>query len=73
MSDFALVHRLLACPTVTADGAALKEVACLLLVLNDAPEYARNCVEGYLKSRYRQPVYIMTQRDIEPAEAVNES
>lgn len=58
--------------TTTLDGTALKEVGQILLLLNTAPEFVQEGILGYLKSRYRQPSYILTQDDIDNAGSVNE-
>ena len=53
----------------TADGAALKEVAQILCTLNASNKFGGWMLDGvmaYLKSRYRQPAYIMTPDDLDP-------
>ena len=56
---------------VTADGQALKEVCLILASIVQAPALVRDGAEGYLKSRYREPVHIYTERDLENPDAFN--
>jgi hypothetical protein len=58
--------------TDTADGQALKEVCLILASIEHAPKLVREGALGYLKSRYRQPVHILTADDLDPPDAFDD-
>ena len=73
MKRLEIASSLQAFRATTADGEALREVALILLHTEAASDYVRAGIFGYLKSRYRQPIHILTPDDIENYGAASES